>query len=407
MRTHLIIRLIILIAMIASCSNPVFAEVINRNDAAINYDALDKLVEQAKKYNSDTLVVMHDGILIGEWKFGQTNKPIELMSVSKSVVCIAIGKMLTDGLIPSLDEPVWKYFPEWRQGEKEKITLRHLLNHSSGIQSNPTTEEIYRSPDFVRLALAAELTSPPGTKFNYNNKAVNLLPAIVKKVTGKTIKVYLKETVFKPMGISSVVWDTDKSGNLQGMAGCGLKGKDLAKLGQLMLNDGSWNGKQILSKSFVDEAVKPALGPNSACGLLWWINWESTKLKINNNVFSHWKENGIDQEILAKLAPLENKEFVTYKAFAEAAKNLASEEGFKKVNAMENPLKGSERTYGPQCGYSANGYLGQYLLVLPAKKLVVARQINSARHISDKDDFSEFFEYVFKLVKAPVSSVKQ
>src|SRR5690606_13701260 len=80
-----------------------------------------------------------------------------------------------------IDLPVHTYYPEWRDGVKSRITIRHLLDHTSGLRTDQGTGEIYASPDFVRLALDAEVTSEPGTVFFYNNKAVNLLAGIVER----------------------------------------------------------------------------------------------------------------------------------------------------------------------------------------------------------------------------------
>lgn len=89
---------------------------------------------------------------------------------------------MTLGKLTSIDEPVHAFFPEWRQGRKRDITVRMLMEHTSGLQNVPmTTLEIYPSPDFVQLALCAELDAEPGTTFAYNNKAVNLLAGIVER----------------------------------------------------------------------------------------------------------------------------------------------------------------------------------------------------------------------------------
>ena len=84
------------------------------------------------------------------------------MSATKSIVSLAIGRLIDSGKITSLDQPVSDFYPEWKQGRKKLITVRHLLNHTSGIQNPPITTEIYASPDFVQLALAAELCRRAG-----------------------------------------------------------------------------------------------------------------------------------------------------------------------------------------------------------------------------------------------------
>src|SRR6185295_2307454 len=165
-----------------------------------------------------------DGKVVAEWYVGTPQGPIEAMSATKSVVGLVIGRLVDTGKLASLDQPVCELYPEWRQGNKQKITIRHLLDHTSGLQNEPNTGiEIYPSPDFIKLALAAELSEEPGTVFRYNNKAVNLLAAIVKIASGKTLDQYARDELFAPMGITDVHWDTDPAGTPQVMAGLQIR----------------------------------------------------------------------------------------------------------------------------------------------------------------------------------------
>ena len=142
---------------------------------ALKQNILDTLIKTAELTQTDGLVIYLDGKLYLENYFGKQPKKIDAMSSTKSIVNFAFGKLITDGLLKSIDQPVADFFPEWKQGMKREITIRHLLNHTSGMQNIPlTTVEIYPSPDFVKLALAAEIVNKPGTAFSYNNKAVNL-----------------------------------------------------------------------------------------------------------------------------------------------------------------------------------------------------------------------------------------
>ena len=120
-----------------------------------NQEALNRLVARASETHTDAMIIVQNGTTIGEWNFDKEKRPIETMSMTKSIVSLAIGRLLTENKINSIDYPVWFFFPEWKQGSKEKITIRSILNHTSGLQDNPTTEVIYRSPDFLKLALAA------------------------------------------------------------------------------------------------------------------------------------------------------------------------------------------------------------------------------------------------------------
>jgi CubicO group peptidase (beta-lactamase class C family) len=155
-------------------------------DAGVDAKALDELLEKTRAAKWDAVVLLVDGALVCEELFDRPPEPIELMSCTKSVVSLLVGILVDDGKIPSLETPVSKWFPEWRSGPKKGITGGHLLSHTSGLKCNPTTEEIQASRDFVKLALEAELVDPPGTRFFYNNKAVNLLAGVVEKASGRS-----------------------------------------------------------------------------------------------------------------------------------------------------------------------------------------------------------------------------
>ena len=300
-----------------------------------NQDAIERLVGRAKETHTDAMIMVQNGETLGEWDFGKEKRPIETMSMTKSIVSLAIGTLLTEKKIDSIDDPIWFYFPEWRQGNKEKITLRHILNHTSGLQDDPTTEVIYRSPDFLKLALAAELNSTPGECWFYSNKACNILPGIIERASGLKIDDYLRMTLFAALEIEDFAWTKDSAGNPHGFAGLSLTARDVSKIGQLMLQNGKWKGEQVIDASFVQESTKPA---HQNCGLLWWIDYWGT---------DHY-----------------------------------SAEHTETASVM---------------GFSARGYLGQYLIVVPTQKLVAVRQITAASYKTEADNFHEFDELVAAL----------
>jgi len=151
----------------------------------INHEKLASLLEQAEDLNSEAVIIYQGDSLITENYFGVGNPDtlIETMSCTKSIVGLAVICMLDDGLIDSLQTPVHIYYPEWNVGPKKKITIEHLLTMTSGLQNYPRTDvEIYPSPDFVQLALIADLTENPGVKFRYNNKHQERLSGTYRSV---------------------------------------------------------------------------------------------------------------------------------------------------------------------------------------------------------------------------------
>lgn len=239
--------------------------------AGIDPAALERLLKRAEETHTDALVILKDGKLVGDWRFGKTAEPIEVMSVAKSVASLAIGNLLYKSKIRSLDEPVSTFLPEWKEGPKKAVTIRHLLNHTSGLQANPNAQEVYQSKDIVKLALDAGLAKEPGTDFFYNNKAVNLLGAVVEKAAGKKLDEYMRDEVYAPLGITRFSWMRDEAGNPHVMAGVKLDALDAAKLGQLMLDGGVYQGRRIVSAEWAREAVTAAQSLNPTGGLLWWV----------------------------------------------------------------------------------------------------------------------------------------
>lgn len=375
-------------------------------------DALDRLLERAHESQSDAVVIVKDGKLVGEWYFGKPRGPIEAMSATKSIVGLAVGRLLADGRLESLDVPLHRFYPEWNQGRKAKITVRHLLTQRSGLQSEPITTEIYRSPDFVQLALAAELVEDPGAKFRYNNKACNLLAGVVQNAAGMRMDVLIGEEVFKPLGITDWSWSLDRAGNPHGMSGLQIHPADLAKIGRLMLDGGTWEGKRILPESFVAEAVRDDLHPRADAriesvselwgmhyGLLWWVN-DAADHAITDRLLDEWRKLKAPEEFVTKLAELRGVRGLDL--YNKAVQLAGGEEKWASVTWQAN-RPDFDVVGWTSHGYSADGYLGQYLVVVPQHKLIAVRMRRSPPESFDErriDQFRDFKQRVQALVKS-------
>jgi len=175
----------------------------------INKDKLALLKEKAKETKTDALIIYENNKLITEEYDGAGHREalIQPWSCTKSIVGLAFIAMLDDGLLDSLDQPVYTIYPEWTQGQKKEITIEHLLNMSSGLQCAPRMHaEVYPAPNCIQLALSASVIEKPGTVWRYNNKGFNLLAGIIHKLSGKPMDVYFKERIFEPLGITKVKW---------------------------------------------------------------------------------------------------------------------------------------------------------------------------------------------------------
>lgn len=164
----------------------------------LNQKILDSIIEQSEKTNTDALLIYRDNKIVYKNYFGKPVQQIEAMSATKSVISLAIGLLIDKGFLKDINEPVSKFYPEWRQGRKKNITIKHLLEHTSGLQNVTNAGiEVEVAPDVVQLALAAELDAEPGTTYSYNNKATNLLAGIVEKASGMKMDEFLRKKSFR------------------------------------------------------------------------------------------------------------------------------------------------------------------------------------------------------------------
>lgn len=366
------------------------------------------LVEGAKASRSDAMLAMRDGkVLAQHYRDGHAPAPIEMMSATKSIVALAIGALIGEGKIASLDTPVHTWYPEWKQGRKQAITLRMLMDHSSGLQNVMRADaEIYPAPDFVQLALAAELDAEPGKAFAYNNKAVNLLAGIVAKASGVPMDQYLQRVLFAPMDIQPGKWERDSAGNPHSMSGLPLRADDAVKLGQLVMDGGRWNGKSLLPETFVREMLSPSKLA-AECGLLWWRSPAWARYRADERSFKTLRDAGVAADVVAKLQPLSGK------AFSDRAALLAAISAALGPDAMAiwgqqvaSRGLGLGKVFniemGPYVAYNANGYLGQFIVIVPQARLVAVRQIESREDFKDSDGYDDFVQRTLDLARALV-----
>jgi CubicO group peptidase (beta-lactamase class C family) len=349
--------------------------------------ALGRLLGAAERAHSDAVVLWKDGLPAGAWYFGGQPRRIEAMSVTKSVVSLAVGRLITMGTIRSVDEPVHTFYPEWNQEPQSRITLRHLLDHTSGLQNVPdATVEIYPSRDFVRLALDAAVTDPPGTRFSYNNKAVNLLAGIVQKASGRQMDRFVAEELFAPLGIRDYAWALDSAGNPHAMAGLSILPEDLAKLGQLVLDRGAWAGRQLIAPEWFNQSLSPSRA-NPRYGLLWWLIPERGDFVIDDTHLEALRSAGADTAFLRLLGGMRG----AYRSREEltAAELRMFGPDFREIireGLRPAGMPIGRRETGPVAGYEANGYLGQYLVIYPDARLVAVRMIRGTRFTDPSTD---------------------
>lgn len=204
-----------------------------------------------------SFMLVRHGHVIGEawWKPEAPDKPHVLWSLSKSFTSTAVGLAIEEGKL-SLDDHVLKFFPEDAPADPsdnlKAMTVRDLLTMTGGHDTEP---KIHPPGPSVKEFLAHPVVHKPGTHFQYNTMGTYTLSAIVTKVTGQTVLDYLKPRLFEPLGIEDPQWDVSPEGNSLGGYGLKLCTEDIAKFGQLYLQKGMWNGKQLVPKAWVEQAT--------------------------------------------------------------------------------------------------------------------------------------------------------
>lgn len=247
--------------------------------------SLNKKLEQTKTIA--LAVIRNDSLLFEKYWEGFSDSSLSgSFSVAKSITSLAIGIALKEGKIKSLDEPVSDFLPEFKDGLKAKLTIRHLLTMSSGSDwdesySDPfsVTTEAYYGDDVYKTATKVKIVREPGTFFSYKSGDTQLLGLILEKATKKPLGEYVSEKIWKPLGAEhAALWSLDKKGGHEKAYCCfNTNARDFARLGQLMLDTGKWNGLSIIDSSYWKQSVTPCNipdGDESSCnyyGYQWWI----------------------------------------------------------------------------------------------------------------------------------------
>lgn len=342
-------------------------------EADLPSEPLAKIRSRAKEEGSSALVILRDGKLVVEEYFGGKDRPLAAMSVTKSITALAIVHLAETGRL-DLDKPLKEIFPEWDDGEFEPITVRHLLNHTSGLAAD-RANFMDGNSDIVKHAMESKRVVAPGTVFRYNNNAVDLLGAIVRPIAGMSTDEYLQAHIFGPMDIVEAHWLKDSAGNPRTAGELFIRPVDLAKLGQLILNEGKWGETQILKPETVRLLVAQSQPFKSSAGLLWWREQEHD-LTLTREILDSWKQHGLPESAAASAKTLVGKPFSSVDEYRAALRNAFDWSGLKPFNDLLIAGKLQWFAEIPRrqlLGYVARGWLGQCLFVVPSCKLVAVR----------------------------------
>jgi CubicO group peptidase (beta-lactamase class C family) len=216
-------------------------------------EAADKDIDSMNSF----MLLRHGHVVAeGWWAPYEAEAPHSLYSLSKSFTSTAVGLAVSEGKL-SLDDPVLKFFPDDAPAEPSNnlkaMCVSDLLRMSTGQQAEPP-----RPADQVwtKAFLAQPVPFKPGTHFLYNTSGTYMLSAIVQKATGQTVLDYLKPRLFEPLGIERPTWEASPQGISAGGYGLSIRTEDIARFGQLYLQKGKWQGKQLVPESWVEAATR-------------------------------------------------------------------------------------------------------------------------------------------------------
>ena len=235
-------------------------------------------------------VIIQDNRLLFEqyWEDYSPESHSNSFSMAKSIVSLAIGCAIDDGFIRNVDQPVSDFFPEFKGYDGKALTLRHLLTMSAGVDfdeaySSPfsPTTQLYYGDDLQEIAFGMKEIDEPGVNFIYQSGVTQLLGFIVEKATGEKLSDYVSRKLWTPMHAEeSALWSLDRKDGMEKAYCCfNSNARDFARFGQLLLNNGQWDGQQLISPAYLAEATSPDtrlvykdLGkPNHCYGFQYWI----------------------------------------------------------------------------------------------------------------------------------------
>jgi CubicO group peptidase (beta-lactamase class C family) len=253
-------------------------------DVGVSPEALEETVNAIAEGEAGvlhSLLVARQGHLVTEEYFhGYGHQDLHhLASCTKSISSLLVGTAIQSGTIGGVDALVADFFPEYRAdlgSGWNTLTLEHLLTMSMALDWSPEEAENLHGtgPEFFRRALSRSVSGTPGEDWAYVSANVNLIAGILYAATGQHAEAFAEETLFRPLGIEAWNWDGLKTDGFNLMDGSlRLTPRDMAKIGQMVLDGGKWNGRQIVGEDWLDASTRPHLNTGDwaeGYGYLWW-----------------------------------------------------------------------------------------------------------------------------------------
>lgn len=235
------------------------------NSVKLPQDITDKMAV----YEPVAFLVIQDQKIIYEdyWEGYGPASVSNSFSAAKSIVGLLVGAAIDDGYIKSIDQKVADFVPSFKEGKKQNIRIRDLLTMSSGLDWNEAyaslfslTTQSYYGDNLVQMVNDRKAVSEPGKNYYYSSIDTETLALVILNATGKSISEYASEKFWKKIGAEhDALWSLDHQNGIEKAYCCfNSNARDFARWGQLVLNDGSWNGQQLISDNYLQQAITPA-----------------------------------------------------------------------------------------------------------------------------------------------------
>jgi len=251
-------------------------------ERTISTAALRAAEQYAAQFDSFALIVVHRGRVQTEWyRDGwQPDRLTQSQSMHKSVVALMLGAAIDDGYVQSVDDPIGRYLAEWADDPRGRITIRNLLNMSSGLAHYEFSLNPFPSDSAFRFLFSAErapitlgtaLEWAPGSRFDYNDVNAQLVGMIVERASGRRYAGYLSERLWAPIGAPPAeVWLDSEGGSV--MTACCLlaPARAWARLGLMLKNRGMMDGAQVFPAAWIEQMITPS-AQNAGYGLFTWL----------------------------------------------------------------------------------------------------------------------------------------
>ncbi len=256
--------------------------------------------DQIWGFTIHSIVVVRNGYIVFEryphWDYDENQTHI-IYSCTKSVISALVGIAIDRGYIQGVNQTLLSFFPDHTvanlDSRKEAITLEHLLTMTPGFEwdewTNNSYERLQASANWVQYMLNLPMVADPGAEWVYSTGVSHLLSAIVNASTNLTTGEFAEEYLFEPLGIQRGSWGTDPQGIHEGGNSLFLTPRDMAKFGYLYLNNGTWEGQQIISSEWVKQSSSPlvAATPPNWYGYQWWVRPDSGMYDARGHLSQH------------------------------------------------------------------------------------------------------------------------